>query len=45
MVMAANGMKLMTSLVVPAMVASGPTQQQVLLLVKLGKCLLTKRIL
>jgi len=36
MVMAANGMKLMTSLVVPAMVASGPTQQQVSLLIRLA---------
>ena len=44
MVMAANGMKLMTSLVVPAMVATGPTQQQVSLLVRLGKCLFTKCI-
>ena len=44
MVIPATGMKLGTSLVVPAMVASGPTQQQVLLLAMLGKCLFTKCI-
>ena len=39
MVMAANGTKILTSLVVPPMVTTGPIHPQVLLLMTLGKCL------
>ena len=43
--MAANGMKVMTTPVVPMKVMIGPIQQQTLLLMKLGKCLYGLRLI